>query len=145
MLTAVGSIAFDSVETPFGAVEGELGGSAIYSALAASRFTKVRAVGPVGDDFTEEHYALIEQASVDTGGVQAIPGRCTFSWRGRYDFSLNAQSLETNLNAFDGWRPRLSSEARGSNVLFLAAMDPEIQIDVRRQAGDAGCVALDSM
>lgn len=145
MLTVVGSIAFDSVETPFGSVERELGGSAVYSALAASSFTRVRGVGPVGDDFTDEHYAVLENVGVDTGGVQAIPGKDTFRWRGRYDFSFSAQSVETVLNAFDGWRPRLAMEARESSVLFLAAMDPEIQLDVRAQAEHAGCVALDSM
>jgi sugar/nucleoside kinase (ribokinase family)/DNA-directed RNA polymerase specialized sigma24 family protein len=145
MLTTVGSIAFDSVETPFGAVEHELGGSAVYSAIAASHFTQVRTVGPVGEDFGENHLRLLEARGLDTGGVQAIPGRQTFSWRGRYDFSLSAQTVETGLNAFDGWRPRLSTETRASDVLFLAAMDPEVQLDVRGQAADAGCVALDSM
>ncbi|MEA2495714.1 MAG: hypothetical protein QOJ29_3625 [Thermoleophilaceae bacterium] len=145
MLTTVGSIAFDSVETPFGAVQRELGGSAVYSALAAAHFTHVSAVGPVGDDFTQDHFRILENAGVDTGGLLAIPGRETFSWHGRYDFSLSAQTIATMLNAFDGWRPRLGSPARQGSVLFLAAMDPDIQLDVRGQAADAGCVALDSM
>jgi RNA polymerase sigma factor (sigma-70 family) len=144
-LAVVGSIAFDSVRTPFGSVERELGGSAVHAALASSFYTRVRAIGPVGDDFSESHYELLEAHGVDTGAVQAIPGRQTFFWRGHYDFGLTAQTDETQLNAFDGWRPRLSQGARDSSLMFLAAMDPEIQADVRAQAPGVGCVALDSM
>jgi sugar/nucleoside kinase (ribokinase family) len=144
-LAVVGSIAFDSVETPFGAVERELGGSAVYAALAASFFTEVAAVGPVGHDFEAGHYAVLEDHAIDTGGVQANADRETFTWRGRYGFGLGAETRETRLGAFEGWRPRLSREARTSNVLFLAAMDPAIQADVRSQWEGTKCVALDSM
>ncbi len=145
-LAVVGSVAFDSVSSPFGSVERELGGSATYAALAAAFFTDVRVVAPVGDDFGAEHYQTFERAGVDTGGVQAVPRSRTFFWRGRYEFDMSvAHTEETQLNAFDGWRPRLSREAGKSDILFLAAMDPEIQIDVRRQWQGGKWVALDSI
>jgi sugar/nucleoside kinase (ribokinase family) len=144
-LAVVGSIAFDTVETPFGGVERELGGAAIHAALAASFFTPVRAIGPVGEDFSELHYRILEEHGIDTGGIQRVPGRETFYWRGRYDFGLSAETLETRLNAFEGWRPRLAPEARDTDVLFLAAMDPSVQSAVREQWQGAKCAALDSM
>lgn len=144
-LAVVGSIAFDSVETPFGAVENELGGAAVYAAIAASFFTDVCAIGPVGADFSADHYQILEDRGIDTSGIHCVPDRDTFFWRGTYDFGMSAHTEETKLNAFEGWRPRLATEARNANVLFLAAMDPGVQRDVRAQWGGATCAALDSM
>src|SRR5438874_1773132 len=132
-LAIVGSLAFDSVRTPFGAVDGELGGAAFYAAIAASFFTDVRAIGPVGADFTPDHYEALEKRGVDTGGIQCFPDQLTFFWRGSYDFGMSARTEETRLNVFEGWRPRLAAEARAADVVFLAAMDPATQRDVRAQ------------
>jgi sugar/nucleoside kinase (ribokinase family) len=144
-LTVVGSIAFDSITTPFGSAEHTLGGSAMYAAIAASFFTDVRIIGAVGADFGPEHYEVLERRGIDTGGVQTIPERQTFSWRGHYDFAMAAQTDETHVEAFEGWRPRLSREARDGDVLFLAAMDPQVQADVRSQWAGGKCAAIDSI
>lgn len=145
-LTVVGSIAFDSVKTPFGGAEGELGGSATYAALAAAHFTDVRIVGPVGDDFTAEHYQLLMRHGVIAADVDHVPGAETFCWRGHYDFDMSvAHTDETRLNVFDGWRPALSRAARGGDVLFLASMDPEVQAAVRGQWSGSRWCALDTM
>jgi sugar/nucleoside kinase (ribokinase family) len=144
-LVAVGSIAFDSVRSPFGEVEDELGGSAVYAALAAARFTDVRIVGPVGADFHDRHYARLEEAGVDTDDIERWSGARTFAWRGSYGFDLVARTEATELNVFDGWRPRLSSAAREADILFLGSMDPEVQLDMCRQWRGAKWVALDTM
>ncbi|HEX2015522.1 MAG TPA: PfkB family carbohydrate kinase [Solirubrobacteraceae bacterium] len=144
-LAVVGSVAFDSVSSPFGQVERQLGGSATYAALAASHFTDVRLVAPVGDDFAPEHYEVLEGRGIDTGAIQLFADAKTFFWRGRYEFDMSvAHSDVTELNVFAGWRPRLSVEARQSEMLFLAAMDPETQLDVRKQWLGAKFAALDS-
>jgi sugar/nucleoside kinase (ribokinase family) len=145
-LTAVGSIAFDSVSSPFGADERQLGGSAVYSSLAAAFFTDVLIVGPVGGDFGEEHYALLETAGIETSAIQQFPRARTFFWRGRYEFDMSvAHTEETQLNVFDGWHPRLSRSARDSDVLFLAAMDPEVQLDIHEQWSGKRWAALDTI
>jgi sugar/nucleoside kinase (ribokinase family) len=144
-LAVVGSVAFDSITTPFGEVERELGGSATHAALAASRYTDVRLVSPVGEDFTNDHFDVLERARVDTDDVTRITGGRTFFWRGRYDFDLSiAHTEETELNVFEGWHPRLSRVARSSDILFLAAMDPEIQAEVRAQWRGERASALDT-
>ncbi len=145
-VTVVGSIAFDSVTTPFGSAERELGGSAVYAALAAAHFGPVRIVGPVGDDFGPEHRDVLAGGGVDVSEIEHVARTKTFSWRGRYEFDLSvAHTEETALNVFDGWRPRLSEEARASDVLFLAAMDPESQAAVRADWGEGRLCALDTI
>lgn len=144
--SVVGSIAFDSIRTPFGHSERVLGGSATHAALAASFFTDVRVVGPVGDDFEDEHYELFERSRIATEEIPRIRGGRTFEWRGRYGYDLNvAHTDATRLNVFDGWLPRLGQESRRADTLFLAAMDPETQIDVRNQWEGTGWSALDSI
>src|SRR3954463_3752875 len=104
-LVVVGSIAFDSVKTPFGERERMLGGSAVHFALAASFFTEVRVVGPVGDDFGEEHLAVLRGRGIDTDGIEHVPGK-TFFWRGHYDHDMNiAHTDETELNVFADFEP----------------------------------------
>ena len=143
--TVVGSIAFDSIRTPFGQAERELGGSATHAALAASFFTDVRVVGPVGEDFDDAHYELLEQNGIATEEMLKMRGGRTFEWRGHYDYDLNvAHTDATELNVFDGWQPRLAEPSRDADTLFLAAMDPETQIDVRNQWQGTGWSALDS-
>src|SRR5205823_3877525 len=144
-LTVVGSIAFDSVTTPFGSATHELGGCATYAALAAAPVTSVQIVGPVGDDFLPEHDELLVEGRVDTGGIDHVPGQRTFSWQGHYDFDLSfAHTDGIELNVFAGWRPRLPRRSRNADVLFLAAMDPEKQLEARAQSPGTRWAALDT-
>ena len=144
-LTVVGSIAFDSVRTPFGERERMLGGSAVHFALAASFFTDVRVVGPVGDDFGDEHLALLSERGIATDDIEHIAGGKTFFWRGHYDHDMNvAHTDDTQLNVFADFQPKLSPESCGSQMLFLGNIQPELQRDVRRQSA-ASFAALDSM
>jgi hypothetical protein len=145
-VTVVGSIAFDTVTTPFASNERELGGSATYAALAAARLTGARIVGPVGEDFSASHAALLTDGGVDVSEIARVVGGETFSWTGYYEFDLSmAHTVETKLNVFEGWRPRLTKAAAGDDVLFLAAMDPETQLDVRAQWHGGKWAALDTM
>ncbi|HKG36454.1 MAG TPA: PfkB family carbohydrate kinase [Solirubrobacterales bacterium] len=145
-LTVVGSIAFDSVRTPFGERERMLGGSAVHFSLAASFFTEVRVVGPVGDDFGAEQLGVLEKRGVGTADVERVPGGETFFWRGHYDFDLNtAHTDETRLNVFGEFEPKLSEESRGAETVFLANIQPDLQRRVRAQCDSARFVGLDSM
>ncbi len=144
-LTAVGSIAFDSVRTPFGERERMLGGSAVHFALAASFFTEVRVVGPVGDDFGEEHLRLLASRGIATDDIEHVAGGHTFFWRGHYEHDMNvAHTDETQLNVFADFVPKLSPASRASQMLFLGNIQPDLQRDVRRQSS-ASFAALDSM
>src|SRR5437588_7172740 len=145
-ITVVGSIAFDSVKTPFGERERMLGGAAVHFALAASFFDDVCVVGPVGDDFGDEELAVMRRRSIDVSDVERIPGGRTFFWRGEYGWDLNSrETLDTQLGVFQGFQPKLSERSRASDVLFLANIQPELQRDVRAQLPQARFVALDSM
>lgn len=145
-LLVVGSVALDSVETPFGKVEEVLGGSATYFSYAASFFTRVRVVATVGQDFPEAHIRLLKDQGVDVSGLTVSAGR-TFRWAGRYGYDLNdAQTLDTQLNVLAAFRPALGPDLRGVPFLFLANIDPELQLDVLGQmAGRPRLVALDTM
>jgi sugar/nucleoside kinase (ribokinase family) len=143
-LTVVGSIAFDSVRTPFGERERMLGGSAVHFALAASFFTEVRVVGPVGDDFADEHLAVLSERGVDTDDIEHVPGR-TFFWRGHYDHDMNvAHTDETELNVFADFEPKLAPTSCEAQMLFLGNIQPDLQRRVRAQSS-ASFAALDSM
>jgi len=145
-ITVVGSIAYDSVKTPFGERERMLGGAAVHFALAASFFEEVRVVGPVGDDFGEHHLEAMRARGVDVSDVQRIAGGRTFFWRGEYGWDLNSrETLDTQLGVFEGFQPKLSLQSRASEVLFLANIQPDLQRDVRAQMPQARFVALDSM
>jgi sugar/nucleoside kinase (ribokinase family) len=145
-LSVVGSIAFDSVRTPFGSADRELGGSAVYAALAAAHFGPARIVGPVGDDFGTDHRRLLDEGGVDTSEIDHVTGTETFSWRGHYEFDLSvAHTEETALNVFEGWHPHLMRESRDADVLFLAAMDPESQASVRDEWRGKRLCALDTI
>jgi sugar/nucleoside kinase (ribokinase family) len=145
-LTAVGSIAFDSVRTPFGERERMLGGSAVHFALAASFFTEVSVVGPVGDDFGADELAVLEGRGVVTDDIEHVAGGQTFFWRGHYDYDMNvAQTDDTQLNVFAEFDPKLSDESRGAEMLFLGNIQPELQQRIRRSCEGAEFVALDSM
>jgi len=145
-ITVVGSIAFDSVKTPFGERERMLGGAAVHFALAASFFEEVRVVGPVGDDFGERELDVLRKRGVEVSDIERIEGGKTFFWRGEYGWDLNSrETLDTQLGVFEGFDPKLSERSRSSEVLFLANIQPELQQRVRKQLPEARFVALDSM
>jgi sugar/nucleoside kinase (ribokinase family) len=145
-LTAVGSIAFDSVRTPFGERERMLGGSAVHFSLAASYFTEVRVVGPVGDDFGKEELGILESHGIVTDDIERVPGGKTFFWQGHYDFDLNvAHTDDTQLNVFAEFDPKLSEASRQAQMLFLGNIQPDLQRRVRAGCREAELIALDSM
>jgi sugar/nucleoside kinase (ribokinase family) len=145
-ITVVGSIAYDSVKTPFGERERMLGGAAVHFALAASFFDDVCVVGPVGEDFGEQELAVMRRRSIDVSDIERVAGGKTFFWRGEYGWDLNSrETLDTQLGVFEGFQPKLSERSRASDVLFLANIQPDLQRDVRAQLPNARFVALDSM
>ena len=145
-LVVVGSIAFDAVRTPFGARERMLGGSAVHFSLASSFFTDVRVVGPVGDDFGEAEHEVLAQRGIRTDDIEHVAGGKTFFWRGHYDYDLNvAHTDDTQLNVFGAFEPKLSPESRASESVFLANIQPDLQLGVREQCSAATLVGLDSM
>jgi sugar/nucleoside kinase (ribokinase family) len=145
-LLVVGSVAFDAVETPFGKCEKMLGGSASHFSISASFFTDVNIVGVVGGDFTEEEQQVFDKHGVGTKDLERIPDGKTFRWAGRYDYDLNvAHTLDTQLNVFADFKPKLSEESKHSRLLFLGNIQPDLQREVREQMPDAELVALDTM
>ena len=145
-LTVVGSIAFDAVETPAGSRDRLLGGAAVHFAIASSQLAETRIVGPVGDDFGDDEYAILHRRGVITDDVEHVRGGKTFFWAGRYHRDVNQRdTLKTDLNVFEDFEPKLSEAARAAEVVFLANIQPELQRDVREQCGDARFVAMDSM
>jgi len=145
-ITVVGSIAYDTVKTPFGQRERMLGGAAVHFAMAASFFDDVRVVGPVGDDFGDAQLDVLRTRGVDVSDIERIEGGKTFFWQGEYGWDLNSRdTLDTQLGVFEGFQPKLSDGSRSSDVLFLANIQPDLQRDVRGQLPHARFVALDSM
>ena len=144
-ILVVGSIALDSVKTPFGEVEDMLGGSATYFSVAASHFTDVHVVAVVGQDFPAEHLKLLKDKGIDTSGIQRQEGR-TFRWKGEYGFDFNtAVTLDTQLNVFADFTPTLQPDQRGMKFLFLANIDPKLQLSVLEQVQRPVLVACDTM
>jgi sugar/nucleoside kinase (ribokinase family) len=145
-LAVVGSIAFDAVKTPFGERERMLGGSAVHFALASSFFCDTYVVGPVGDDFGEEEYAVLRDRGVNTDAIEHVEGGKTFFWAAHYEYDLNqAHTDDTQLNVFGDFEPKLSPEVKSADNLFLANIHPQLQIQVRRQCSDTQLAGLDSM
>lgn len=129
----VGSVALDSIETPFGIAENVLGGAASYSATAASFFSQVRMVGVVGNDFPQQHLDFFQQRGIDITGLQQISG-ATFRWNGYYEYDMNqAHTLATHLNVFESFNPEIPANYRDSKYLFLANIDPDLQLHVLEQ------------
>lgn len=144
-LLVVGSVALDTVRTPFGKAEEALGGSATYFAYAASFFVPVRLVAVVGRDFPRAHLELLARRGVDLAGLQVADG-ATFRWVGEYGYDLNeARTLDTRLGVFADFRPTLPAHFRPTPFLFLANIDPELQLDVLRKVERPRLVALDTM
>lgn len=144
-IVVVGSVAFDSLKTPYGVRERVLGGAATYFSLSASYFTEVRVVGVVGDDFTAEHEAVMNKRGVDTRGIQHSDGK-TFFWAGEYGDNVNeAKTLQTDLNVFASFQPQIPEEYHNSEFLFLANIDPVLQAQVRDAMPGAKLVGGDTM
>lgn len=145
-LLAVGSVAFDDLETPAGRRDNILGGSASHFSLSASRFHPVQVVAIVGEDFGPEHYRVFEGRPIDLAGLARTPG-LSFHWKGQYGEDLNeARTLRTDLNAFAGFKPDLPLPWRTTPHLFLGNIDPVLQLDVVRQmAARPAWIALDTM
>jgi sugar/nucleoside kinase (ribokinase family) len=123
-----------------------LGGSAVHFALAASFFTEVRMVGPVGEDFTGAELSVLEGRQVNTDDIERVAGGRTFFWKGHYDYDLNtAHTDDTQLNVFGSFDPKLSEESSSADMLFLANIQPDLQRQVRAQCEAARFTALDSM
>src|SRR6476660_7232676 len=145
-LTVVGSVAFDALETPFGKRDKILGGAATHFALSASFFTKVNAVGVVGGDFTDAEWDVFRRHAINTDDIEVVPDGKTFFWRGRYDYDMNtAHTLDTQLNVFETFDPKLSENSRNARLVFLANIQPTLQKRVREQCPNAEFVAMDTM
>jgi len=144
-ILVVGSVAFDSVKTPFGEREHILGGAATYFSVAASFFTEVRVVAVVGDDFGPEEEAVFRERGVDISDLERVSGQRSFHWSGEYGFDLNvAHTRDTQLNVFADFKPKLSAAARETPYLFLGNIQPDLQVEVREQVR-AKLVAADTM
>jgi sugar/nucleoside kinase (ribokinase family) len=145
-VTVVGSIAYDAVKSPFGERERMLGGAATHFALAASFFDEVRVVGPVGGDFAESDLEILCTRGTLTDDIEVIQDGETFFWAGEYGWDLNSrETLDTQLNVFEHFEPKLSQAARNCDVLFLANIQPQLQFSVLDQCSGARWTALDSM
>jgi len=144
-LLVVGTIAYDSIETPFGKVENALGGSALHFTNAASFFTDVGIVATVGKDFDLSSIGFLEERNVDIRGISIEDGK-TFRWEGRYGYDLNqAITLKTELNVIDKFKPRIPDDYFKANFIFLANIDPELQAYVIKQINKKAIIVLDTM
>ncbi len=144
-LVVVGSIALDSVKTPFGEVKEILGGAATYSSVAASIFCSPGLVGVVGKDFPKKHIEFLNKRKIATDGLSVADGK-TFRWSGYYEFDMNqAHTTNTELNVFSSFSPKIPKNYLESKYLFLANIDPLLQIEVMSQLKNAKLVALDTM
>ncbi|MFC1588396.1 PfkB family carbohydrate kinase [Planctomycetota bacterium] len=144
-LLVVGSVAFDSVETPFGCAEESLGGSAVYFSFASSLLVETRLVGVVGTDFKKEYIAWIEEKGIDIRGLLRVPGE-TFRWSGRYEGDMNsAETVAVNLNVFGKFDPQLPDSYLDSEYIFLANGHPNIQMKVLEQVDNPTLVMADTM
>jgi sugar/nucleoside kinase (ribokinase family) len=144
-LLVVGSVALDSVETPFGKVDDALGGSATFFAAAASLYCGVQLVGVVGSDFPEEELAFLEERGVDLAGLDRCEGE-SFRWAGVYSYDLNSrETLETRLGVFADFQPKIPESFRDAEWIFLGNIDPVLQLDVLEQVRRPRLVAADTM
>lgn len=144
-LLVVGSVALDTVSTPFGEASEVLGGSATFFSVAASYFTTVELIAVIGEDFPEAHLTFLKSRHIDVAGLEQRPGQ-TFRWKGEYSYQLNeAKTLDTRLNVFETFRPRIADRYRSPGMLFLGNIDPELQLDVLNQVKRPAVVACDTM
>lgn len=144
-ILVVGSVALDSVETPFGKKKEILGGSATFFSIAASFFDKVNIIATVGEDFPKKYLRLLKSKKIGTDGIAIKKGK-TFRWEGRYEFDMNvAHTLATHLNVFQDFSPEIPYGLRNSPLLFLANIDPDLQDSVLKQMNKPKLIACDSM
>ena len=144
-LLVVGSVALDSVKTPFGRVKNALGGSAVYASYSASFFTGVDLVGVAGRDFPKKYLRLLEQKNIDLTGLQIKRGK-TFCWSGKYSSNLNhCQTISTCLNLFESFRPEIPAQYAHDKFAFLGNIDPQLQLMVYKQLKKPRLIAADSM
>ena len=144
-LLVVGSVALDTVRTPFGEATEVLGGSATFFSVAASYFTNVELIAVIGEDFPEAHLNFLKSRHIDVAGLEQRPGQ-TFRWKGEYSYQLNeAKTLDTRLNVFETFRPKIADRYRSPGMLFLGNIDPELQLDVLNQVKRPAVVACDTM
>jgi sugar/nucleoside kinase (ribokinase family) len=144
-LLVVGSIALDSVETPFGSTNDALGGSAVFFGYAASLFHRVQAVGVVGDDFPSDELNRLADRGVDLAGVERVPGT-SFRWKGKYSHDFQTrETLDTQLGVFATFEPKLPDTFKDAKLVFLGNIDPALQLNVLEQTRDPDLVACDTM
>jgi sugar/nucleoside kinase (ribokinase family) len=144
-LLVAGTVAYDSIETPFGKADNVLGGSALHFTNAASFFTDVGMVATVGSDFDMEGISFLKERSVDMSGIEVDHGK-TFRWEGRYGYDLNqAITLKTELNVIEAFKPKVPEDYRNAEFLFLANIDPELQLHVIEQVTKPVALVLDTM
>jgi len=143
-LVIVGSVAIDDIETPSGRRENSMGGSAVYASLSASRYTETGIVGIVGDDFPAETYDILKKHAIDLKGLETVHGK-TFRWRGIYNDLNRAETLDTQLNVFSDFKPKLPEEYAMTEYIFLGNIHPQLQLDVIAQARNAKIIACDTM
>jgi sugar/nucleoside kinase (ribokinase family) len=144
-ILVVGSVALDTVKTPFGSREDVLGGAATYFSIAAGYFTDVSIIAVVGSDFPEEHVAFLRRKGIDVSGLERQTGR-TFRWKGEYGSDLNSRTtLDTQLNVFADFKPKLLSAHGSAEYLFLGNIDPDLQRSVLEQMKSPKFVACDTM
>jgi sugar/nucleoside kinase (ribokinase family) len=144
-LLAVGTVAFDCVETPFGKHDDIIGGSVSYLGTSASYFTDVRMMSVIGEDFPEDTLEFFRSRKINTDGVKRLPGK-TFRWRGKYTDNLNeAETLDTQLNVLTEFDPRVPEEFKNSDYLVLGNISPDLQLNVLNQVPNAKLVACDTM
>ena len=144
-LLVVGSVALDTIETPFGKTQEALGGSAMYFSCAASYFTDVSLVAVIGEDFPSKHIDILQKRGIDTSGLTTSPGD-TFRWKGKYGFDLNeAKTIDTQLNVFEQFQPILNEKQKTKDFVFLANIDPDLQKSVLHQMQEPRFAASDTM
>ena len=144
-ILVVGSVAFDSVKTPFGEAANVLGGSATYFSVSASYFSPVKMVSVIGKDFTEDHQTIFKRHNIDTAGLIQTTGE-TFRWKGRYGFELNeAETLDTQLNVLETFEPQIPENYKNCDYVFLGNIDPILQVKVLDQIENPKLVACDTM
>ena len=140
----IGSVALDTIETPFGKAENALGGSASYSSLAASFFTKPGILSIVGKDFPQEHLELFKSKGINTEGI--VTGEKTFRWRGFYEFDMNeAKTLKTELNVLESFKVKVPESYKDSKYIFLGNIDPELQLEVINSIKNPELIVMDTM
>ncbi len=144
-ILVVGSVALDSIKTPFGEVEGVLGGSSVYFSVASSYFVKTNLLAVVGEDFPEEYLNFLQNKNIDLTGLQRKRGK-TFRWKGSYDLDLSkVETLETSLNVFEDFHPQIPLKYQDSKYIFLANIDPELQLKVLEQVENPALIVGDTM